>query len=36
VLKIGRSMGFVDAVVTADEIIVARANATFRTSDMVR
>jgi uncharacterized protein (TIGR00369 family) len=30
VLKAGRSMGFVDAVVTADGEIIARASATFR------
>jgi uncharacterized protein (TIGR00369 family) len=30
VLKTGRSMGFADAIVTADGDIVARANATFR------
>jgi acyl-coenzyme A thioesterase PaaI-like protein len=30
VLKAGRSMGFVDALVTADGDVVARASATFR------
>ena len=30
VLKAGRSMGFVDAVITADGDIIARASATFR------
>jgi acyl-coenzyme A thioesterase PaaI-like protein len=30
VLKAGRSMGFVDALVTADDDIIARASATFR------
>ena len=30
VLKAGRSMGFVDALVTADGTVIARASATFR------
>lgn len=30
VVKAGRSMGFVDALVTADGKVIARANATFR------
>ncbi|MGF1453960.1 MAG: PaaI family thioesterase [Alphaproteobacteria bacterium] len=29
-IRAGRSMGFVDAIVTADETVVARASATFR------
>jgi uncharacterized protein (TIGR00369 family) len=33
VLKAGRSMGFVDALVTADGVVIARANATFRLVD---
>lgn len=33
VVKAGRSMGFVDALVTADDQIVARASATFRVVD---
>ncbi len=33
VIKAGRSMGFVDALVTADDAIVARASATFRALD---
>ena len=32
VVKAGRSLGFVDALVTADGDLVARANATFRVS----
>lgn len=32
VVKAGRSMGFVDAVVTADGVTIARASATFRLS----
>lgn len=30
VVKAGRQMGFVEALVTADEIVIARASATFR------
>jgi acyl-coenzyme A thioesterase PaaI-like protein len=30
VLRTGRSMGFADALVTADGAIIARASATFR------
>jgi acyl-coenzyme A thioesterase PaaI-like protein len=30
VVKAGRSLGFVDALITADGEVVARANATFR------
>jgi uncharacterized protein (TIGR00369 family) len=33
VLKAGRSMGFVDALITADGAIIARASATFRVVD---
>ena len=33
VLKAGRAMGFVDAVITADGDIIARASATFRVVD---
>jgi uncharacterized protein (TIGR00369 family) len=32
VIKAGRSMGFVDALVTADGAVIARASATFRVS----
>jgi uncharacterized protein (TIGR00369 family) len=30
VVKTGRTIGFVDALITADEEVIARANATFR------
>jgi acyl-coenzyme A thioesterase PaaI-like protein len=30
IVKLGRSMGFVDALITADGVVVARANASFR------
>jgi uncharacterized protein (TIGR00369 family) len=30
VVKVGKSMGFVDALVTADGMVIARASATFR------
>jgi uncharacterized protein (TIGR00369 family) len=36
VLKTGRSMGFADAIVTADGDIIARANATFRLMSSVK
>jgi uncharacterized protein (TIGR00369 family) len=32
VIKAGRSMGFVDALITADGVVSARASATFRVS----
>lgn len=33
VIRAGKSMGFVDALVTADDAVIARASATFRALD---